>query len=141
MSNENLQRTSSFYTWAGNTFEMLCSEHQNQLKEALRIATVSRNYCWRGVGPNGSTAQIDLVLEWKGERTDYLCEMKFSEHEFVIDKQYEVELADKIDAFVASKQHTKTHSVQLVLVTTNGLARGVHSKDVNQQVTLEDLFK
>jgi len=136
-----IQRTSSFYTWAGNTFEMLCIEHQNQLKESLRIATVSRNYCWRGVGPNGRTAQIDLVLEWKGERTDYLCEMKFSEHEFVIDKQYEVELANKIDAFVASKQHTKTHSVQLVLVTTNGLARGIHSKDVNQQVTLEDLFK
>lgn len=136
-----IQRTSSFYTWAGNTFEMLCIEHQNQLKEALRIATVSRNYCWRWVGPNGHTAQIDLVLEWKGERIDYLCEMKFSEHEFVIDKQYEVELANKIDAFVASKQHTKTHSVQLVLVTTNGLARGLHSKDVNQQVTLEDLFK
>lgn len=136
-----IQRTSSFYTWAGNTFEMLCIEHQNQLKEALRIATVSRNYCWRGLGPNGSIAQVDLVLEWKGERTDYLCEMKFSEHEFVIDKQYEVELANKIDAFVASKQHTKTHSVQLVLVTTNGLARGIHSKDVNQQVTLEDLFK
>ena len=136
-----IQRTPTFYTWAGNTFEMLCIEHLEQIKEALRIATISRNYCWSGKGPNGSAAQIDLVLEWKGERTDYLCEMKFSEHEFVIDKQYENELANKIDAFLASKQHTKTHSVQLVMVTTEGVQRGVHSKDVNQQVTLDDLFK
>ena len=84
---------------------------------------------------------FDLVLEWKGERTDYLCEMKFSEHEFVIDKQYERELATKIDAFLASKQHRKTHSVQLVMVTTEGVQKGVHSKDVNQQVTLDDLFR
>lgn len=136
-----IQRTPTFYTWAGNTFEMLCIEHLEQIKEALRIATISRNYCWSGKGPNGSAAQIDLVLEWKGERTDYLCEMKFSEHEFVIDKQYENELANKIDAFLASKQHTKTHSVQLVMVTTEGVQRGTHAKDVNQQVTLDDLFK
>ena len=79
-------------------------------------------------------------MEWKGERTDYLCEMKFSEHEYVIDRSYEDDLANKIDAFMASKQHTKTHSVQLVLVTTFGLNRGEHSKDVNQVVTLEELF-
>lgn len=136
-----VQRTSTFYTWAGNTFEMLCIEHIAQMKDALRIATINRDYCWRGVGPNGNTSQIDLVLEWKGERTDYLCEMKFSEHEFVIDKKYEGELADKIDAFMSSKQHTKTHSVQLVMVTTNGLSNGIHSKDVNQQLTLDDLFR
>lgn len=136
-----IQRTPTFYTWAGNTFEMLCIEHLEQIKEALRIATISRNYCWSGVGPNGSAAQIDLVLEWKGERTDYLCEMKFSEHEFVIDKQYANDLANKIDAFLVSKQHTKTHSVQLVMVTTEGVQRGTHAKDVNQQVTLDYLFK
>ena len=135
-----IQRTPTFYAWAGNTFEMLCIEHLEQMKEALRIATVSRNYCWRGPAPDGSTTQIDLVLEWKGERTDYLCEMKFSEHVFTIDKKYEQELACKIEAFRLSKQHTKTHSIQLVMVTTNGVARNEHAKDVNQQVTLDDLF-
>ncbi|MBO4740351.1 MAG: hypothetical protein J5605_01765 [Bacteroidales bacterium] len=136
----SIQRTSSFYTWAGNTFEMLCIEHQEQLKVALRIATISRNYCWEGLGPSGRTSQIYLVLEWKGERTDYLCEMKFSEHEFVMDKKYGTELADKLNAFIAGKQHTNTHSVLLVLVTTLGMSRNIHSKDVNQQVTLAELF-
>ena len=135
-----LQRTPSFYTWAGNTFEMLCIEHLPQIKDKLRIATINRNYCWRGVSPDGNTYQIDLVLEWKGERTDYLCEMKFSEHEYTIDKRYEAELGGKIYAFLNSKQHTKTHSIQLVMVTTNGVNRNEHCKDVNQQITLDDLF-
>ena len=136
----SLQRTPAFYSWAGNTFELLCIEHLSQIKEKLRIATVNRGYCWRGAAPDGGTAQIDLVLEWNGERTDYLCEMKFSEHKFTIDKQYENVLARKIDSFLASKQHTKTHSVQLVMVTTNGITPNEHSKDVNQEVTLDDLF-
>ena len=136
----SLQRTPAFYAWAGNTFEMLCTEHLSQIRDKLRIATISRNYCWRGTAPNGNQAQVDLVLEWKGERTDYLCEMKFSEHEFTISKDYSVELGTKIAAFIGSKQHTKTHSVQLVMVTTNGVTHNEYAKDVNQQVTLDDLF-
>ena len=66
--------------------------------------------------------------------------MKFSEHEFVIDKHYESVLANKIEAFLASKQHTKTHSIQLVMITTNGTITNEHSKDINQQVILVDLF-
>ena len=69
-----------------------------------------------------------------------LCEMKFSEHEFTIDKSYELELANKIDAFLNSKQHTKTHSIQLVMVTTNGVTPNEHAKDVNQQIVLDDLY-
>jgi hypothetical protein len=136
-----VQRTPSFYAWAGNTFEMLCIEHLAQMKDALRVTTITKNYCWRGPAPDGTESQVDLVLEWKGERTDYLCEMKFSEHVFAIDRKYELELASKIEAFRQSKQHTKTHSVQLVLVTTNGIAHNEHAKDVNQQVTLDDLFR
>lgn len=135
-----IQRTPTFYTWAGNTFEMLCIEHLPQIKDKLRIATINRNYCWKGAAPDGNTYQIDLVLEWNGERTDYLCEMKFSEHQYTIDKHYETELGGKIYAFQNSKQHTKTHSIQLVMVTTNGVNLNEHSKDINQQITLDDLF-
>jgi len=136
----SIQRTPTFYTWAGNTFEMLCIEHLSQMKDKLRIATINRNYSWKGTAPNGSTCQIDLVLEWKGERTDYICEMKFSEHEFTIDKSYEGDLANKIDAFLNCKQHNRTHSIQLVMVTTNGITQNEHTKDVNQQIILDDLF-
>ena len=77
----------------------------------------------------------------------YLClfssfdsEMKFSEHEFAITKQYEKELENKIDAFLHSRQHTKPHSIQLVMVTTDGITENEHAKDVNQNIVLDDLF-
>lgn len=66
--------------------------------------------------------------------------MKFCEHDFTIDKSYETELANKIDAFSNCKQHTKTHSIQLVMVTTDGVTPNEHSNDVNQEVVLDDLF-
>ncbi len=41
---------------------------------------------------------------------------------------------------VTSKMHNKTHSIQLVMVTTMGIARGEHASIVNQSITLDDLF-
>lgn len=135
-----MQHSGTFYAWAGITFELLVLEHQTQLKEALSIATISCDYCWKGIAPDGEGAQIDLVLEWDGERTDYLCEIKFSENRFVVDKEYEHRLLNKIDAFLASRQHDKNHSVQLVMVTTQGVVRGEHTSCINQYVELEQLF-
>ena len=75
---------------------------------------VHRNYCWKGTAPSGDGAQIDLVLEWKGERTDYVYEIKYSENIFCIDSKYERELLNKIDAFVHSRQHYPSHSINTV---------------------------
>lgn len=136
----SIQHSSAFYSWAGITFELLVLEHQSQLKEALHIATVSRDYCWSGKAPDGEGAQIDLVLEWDGERTDFLCEMKFSENRFAVDRKYEQDLLNKVDAFVHSRQHDKNHSVQLVMITTQGVARGMHTGCFNQFVEMEQLF-
>lgn len=137
----SIQHSSPFYSWAGITFELLVLEHQAQLKDALNIATISRDYCWKGTAPDGTGAQIDLVLEWDGERTDYLCEIKFTENRFVVDKGYKMDLLNKIDAFMSSRQHDKTHSIQLVMITTQGVARGEHTSCINQYVELEQLFK
>ena len=47
---------------------------------------------------------------------------------------------NKIDAFAASEMHNKTHSIQLVMITTMGVARGEHASIVNQSVVLDNLF-
>ena len=132
--------TPTFYTWAGDTFELLCIEHLPRIQEALRIASIDRNYCWSGEGPEGKGAQIDLLLESKANRTDYLCEMKFKGGKYVITLSDEQNILNKIDAFAASKMHDKTHSIHLVMVTTMGIAKGEHASIVNQSVVLEDLF-
>ena len=79
-------------------------------------------------------------MESKADRTDYLCEMKFTGTKYAITKTDEENFLNKIEAFVASKMHNKTHSIQLVVVTTMGIARGEHASIVNQSITLDDLF-
>lgn len=135
-----LQRSPQFFVWAGLTFEILVSQHIRQLQNALRIGTVTGLYNWRGMTDDGDGSQIDLVIEWHGERTDYLCEIKFSENVFAINADYKQSLLDKISAFRESAQHIKSHSILLVMVTTMGVKRNVHSGCVNLEVTLDSLF-
>ena len=47
---------------------------------------------------------------------------------------------NKIEAFAANKMHNKTHSIQLVMITTMGVARSEHASIVNQSVVLDNLF-
>lgn len=136
----SLQRTSSFFAWAGNTFELLCINHQRQLCNKLHIVNPTNCYCWSGKKPDGKGAQIDLLLEWNGERTDYLCEMKFSETKYTITKEVEENIQNKIEAFLNSKQHKPSHSLQVILVTSFGLKDRREASCVNEEVTLDDLF-
>lgn len=134
-------RTPIFYTWAGDTFELLCIEHLPQIQNALRIASIDRNYCWSTRDDENRGAQIDLLIESKSSRTDYVCEMKFTGGKYVITQQDEEDMLNKMDVFSASKMHNNTHSIQLVLVTTVGVAKGEHSSIVNQTIVMDDLFK
>ena len=132
--------TPLFYTWAGETFELLCIEHLPQIQDSLRILSIDRNYCWNGISPNGKGAQIDLLLESKSNRTDYLCEMKFTGGKYAITMSDEENLLNKMEAYAASSMHNKTHSIQLVMITTIGIVKGEHSSIVNQSIVLDDLF-
>ena len=136
----SFQRSSEYMNWAGRTFELLCSQHIEQIKDVLRIKYAGKDYCWRGAAPDGQGAQIDLVLPVPSERTDYIFEMKFSENKFAITAKYEEDLRNKIVAFQNSKQHKKSHSLLLVMATTYGLTKSVHNVVRNSDITLDDLF-
>ena len=136
----SIQGTSTFYAWAGNTFELLAIHHMEQIQDALRIPSVDRNYCWSGMGSDGRGAQVDLVMESKASRTDFLCEMKFSGSRYAITMENDEDLRHKVTVFESSRMHKASHSIQLVLVTTMGLARNEYAGVVNRTVTLENLF-
>ena len=137
----SLQRTPSFYTWAGNSFELLVAEHIPQLCEILRIKDPAESYCWTGKTPDEKNVQIDLLIPAPMERTDYLCEVKFSENSYSISTDYEDSLRNKLDAFINSKQHKKTHSLQLVMITSFGLSKSIHNGSVNSIICLDQLFE
>ena len=135
----SLQRTPRFYAWAGISFEILSACHINEIKRKLGISGVATNvYSWRGKGETSDRAvQIDLVIE-RADNTIDICEMKFTEHEFTITKDYDHTLRHKLATFI---EETKTRkSVQLVFVTSSGLLRNMYSGRVQAEVTLDDLF-
>lgn len=133
----SLQRTPRFYAWAGISFELLAASHIEQIKKRLGISGVATDiYSWRSRNADNG-AQIDLVME-RADNTINICEMKFSESEFAISKDYDRDLRQKIAAFI---EETKTRkSVHLTLVSTFGLKQNAYSGIVQSEATLLDLF-
>ena len=138
---KSIQRTAHFFTWAGNTFELLVTQHLPQLAEALRISTITKSFCYSGKTSDGNGAQIDLVIQWEGERTDYICEIKFCENNYTFTADYQHNMLNKLDAFINSKHHKPSHSVQIVLVTTMGLTKNEYSSSINQVINFDGLFR
>ena len=67
-----------------------------------------------------------------------LCEMKYSANEFVIDKQEDANIANRVAAFrkvVGSKR-----TIHVTLVTANGLKHNVYWNNVQSEIGLDDLF-
>lgn len=115
--------------------------HINQVKQRLGISGVSTQlYSWRSKSDAGAVeraAQIDMVIE-RGDNTINLCEMKFSESEFAINKDYEKILRNKIVRF---REETKTRkSIQLTFISSYGLQRNMYSGIAQNEVVLNDLF-
>jgi hypothetical protein len=64
--------------------------------------------------------------------------MKFSMSEYLIDKDYDAALRNKLDAFRRLTDCNK--SLQLTMITTFGVKRNKYSNIIQRQVTLDDLF-
>lgn len=128
-------------SWAGLTYEQVCKDHIYQIKKKLGISGVlTSEYIWftranEELGTSG--AQIDLLIE-RRDRIINICEIKFSTNEFVIDKDYDLKLRNKIDSF---KRQTNTkYGIQLTMITTYGVKNNKYSSIIGNQITLEDLF-
>lgn len=126
--------------WAGFTFEQLCRDHISQIKQKLSIAGVlSRESSWFvQADDEHDGAQIDMIID-RRDRVINICEMKFADDQFVIDKDYDLNLRRKISRFVEETKTKKT--IQLTFVTTYGVKQNMYSGRVSNQVVLEDLFK
>ena len=79
-----------------------------------------------------------MVLD-RSDRCINLCEMKFSAEPFVISKDYETRLRERMAIF---REETKTRKTLLTtFVTTYGVKPGIHAGVVQQEVVIDDLFQ
>ncbi len=132
----------SHRAWAGLTFELICMDHIEQIKQKLSILGIlSEEPTWfiradqNPDVPKG--AQIDLLID-RRDHVINICEIKYTNKDFKIDKQYYESLQNKIDAFRKATGTTRT--LQLTMITTFGVAPNKYSNMVVSQVMLDDLY-
>ena len=136
------QATASWEAWAGYAFESMCLKHIASIKTSLKIGGVlSQESQWRFTPEKGRKekgAQIDLVID-RADQCINLCEIKFSNKEFLISKQYAEELERKKSIF---KEKTKTKkAVFITLITPYGVLENTHYHSiVDNQINIDELF-
>jgi hypothetical protein len=133
----DLQGKGRFYDWRGHAFETLCLLHVDQIKDRLGILGISTtDSVWSGSEGEART-QIDLVIDRSDGIVD-LCELKFTEDEFVISKAYAEKLEERKRIFLRRMGAKK--SAHLVLLASAGLKKNAHSHIVQSALALNDLW-
>jgi len=125
--------------WKGYAFEQVCLAHIPQIRMSLGIAGVLTSCsAWSSSNPDEGGAQIDLVIE-RADNIINLCEMKFSNQEYVVDKKEDLTLRNKRGIF---ERETRTRkAMHLTLVTTYGLKLSPYSGIFQSTVSMDDLFQ
>lgn len=141
---QSIQHSSEWYNWLGYAFETVCYKHISEIRHALSINPGAIANSWRYVprkedSMDNKGAQIDLLFDRK-DGVITLCEIKYTNNPFVIDKTFAVNLANKIEVF---KQKTRTKKqIFMVMISANGLKKTIYSEEmITGLVTLDDLIK
>ena len=129
--------TPEITAWYGLAFERICKAHMPQIKSALGISSVSTEfYTWKtNQVENG--AQIDIVID-RADNTINLCEVKYSEDLYSLDKEEFLKIQNRIRAF---KEVTGTRSSIIpTMITTFGMRSGMYSDQIIAQIDMDALF-
>jgi len=129
-------------TWAALSFESICYKHIDQLREALKIDPGATTGTWRFIPKAKSQeegAQIDLLFD-RLDGAITLCEIKYSDKPFAIDKSYAQKILKKMEVF---RKQTKTKKqLFFSMITTRGLKPTMYSEElISSEAILDDLFK
>ncbi|MBK7524642.1 MAG: ATP-binding protein [Saprospiraceae bacterium] len=132
-----LVKNQSWVSWSGFAFEKLCFTHTDQIKKALGLSVIQTQiYGWKSQNDDEG-AQIDLIID-RADNIIHLCEIKFCNATFVIDKSYAAKLRNKVASF---SKVVKKKTLFLTMVTTFGTLDNEYYKElVQNEVTLEDIF-
>ncbi len=140
---KNMFHKPAALAWSGYAFENICLKHIYQISKSLGIDSIPSHIGnWRYVPKKGSKeegAQIDLLFD-RDDGVVTLCEIKYSDKKFSIDKSYGKQLMKKMEVF--EKYFKIKKQLFLAMITTDGLKPSIWSKElVQNEVTLSDLFK
>ncbi len=131
-----------WHSWSGYAFEAVCYKHIDEIRNALDVPDGSKAITWRYQAQKGSNepgAQIDLLFD-RNDQSITVCEIKYTQQPFKINKAYAKNLLNKIMVF---ESVTKTNKqIFMTMISANGIRESIYSEDfIVGVVTLDDLFR
>lgn len=142
--------TNEYKIWSGYAFEIVCLHHIDNIIEGIGISGMINKPCSWAYRPTKAIleneeideslkrgAQIDLLID-RNDRTISICEMKYADGEYVIDKPYDQHVQNRLNTFKEVTNTTK--SLQVVYVTPHGIYNNMYGRKVNKQITANHLF-
>lgn len=134
----------AWQSWAGYSFESVCYKHIEQITYKLGIENIG---CiigsWRYAPPKNVDimkhgVQIDLLFD-RDDGIITICEIKYNESAFMLDKQYAIELIKRNTIFTEQTRTAK--QIFTCLVTSEPAKHNVWYEEViSSNVVLDDLF-
>jgi len=130
----NLQKSQTYKSWSGFSFENLCLKHVQSVKKALGIASIyTQSSSWFN-----KNAQIDLIID-RDDNVINLCEIKFLNNDFQLTKSDYTNIKNKLFEFEKETKSRKT--IFISLITTFGLKPNEYSNEIiSNTLTLKDIF-
>lgn len=136
---QNITKSPSWVSWSGLAFERLCFAHIPQIKKGLKIEGVACIIAPWLKADKKEGAQIDMVID-RADRIVNVCEIKFVNSDFTINKEYAKKLRNKTTLF-SQIPVNKRKNIFLTMITTFGTTNNEYHKElVQSDIVLEDLF-
>lgn len=134
----------AWQSWIGYTFETVCYKHITAIREALGITVGAKIGAWRYMQRAAERekekklgAQIDLLFD-RDDGITTVCEIKYSEKPFIIDKDYYNKLINKISVY--KRENRTNKQIFITMVAAHGLKQNEYSGLIVKVVSLDDLF-
>lgn len=136
--------TGIWCNWVGYAFEQICYKHTEQIRKALGIDKIACSIgSWQYIQKKGNKdpgAQIDLLFD-RDDGAISICEIKYSDHEFTIDKYYAKNLLNKLETFEKYSSISAKKQLFLAIVTVDGIKKNIWYEDlIHNQVLLKDIM-
>lgn len=137
----NQANSQSYKSWSGYSFESVCMKHIDQIVQAMKIKSSGVIDSWKYAPRKHieSGAQIDLLID-RSDDSITICEIKYTNKPFDIDKAYAANLEKKVTVY---KKITKTtKQIFLSMISASGIKHSERSaKLISNVVTLDDLIR
>ncbi|SHI62089.1 hypothetical protein SAMN02745229_03359 [Butyrivibrio fibrisolvens DSM 3071] len=125
-----------YNSWRGNSFEIVCLNHIDQIKASLGISGIETNeFAWRSNAENG--AQIDLIISRK-DGVINLCEMKFTNEDYSIDADEYEKIQNRLTQF-QNVSGTKD-AIHVTIICGTGYKQNKYSGIIQNVILGDDLF-